>query len=354
MAKQKIGKVFLYGEIASWTDNSAINFVNKFDEVAKKSDIIELHIHSPGGSVIEANVIYNKILASDKPVDIYIDGMAASMASIIMLAGRRIYIAKNGFVMIHAPSTYVSGTAEALETASKLLRSIEGQFIDNYSKRTGKSAEDVKQWLKGDNWFSAEETLKEKLADAIIDSVEIKDNVGIELKDHYVSDIYRQYVEIKSKLNYNSKQIKEEKMDKILKTLGMSDGTSEDMVVEAIKKLQVRSERADDLESQITAKTKQDITALVDKAVAEKRITADKKDTFLKIGEASGIDSLKVALEAAVPVVNVAAAVGGQAQQQIEISATQWDKMDKEGTLSALKEKDPQTFQKLFDVKYKK
>ncbi|MDR1848130.1 MAG: Clp protease ClpP [Bacteroidales bacterium] len=354
MAKQKTGKVYLYGEIAAWSINSAVDFINRFDEQAKKNDRIEVHIHCPGGNVFEGNMIYNKIINSEKPVDIYIDGIAASMASIIMLAGRKIYMAKNAFVMIHAPSSFVSGTADTFESAAKLLRSMEVQFIENYSKRTGKAEEDVKEWLQGDNWFSAQEAKEEKLVDVIIEPVEIKDSAEIEVKDHYTSTIYEKYIEFKSKLNDNKNLIKKEKMDKILTMLGLAAGTSEEMACEAIKKLQVRSQRADYLETQITEQLKQEITALVEKAVADKRITADKKDTFIKIGEASGIDALKVALETVTPVPNVAAALGDQSQTRIEISAAQWDKMDKEGTLKALKNNDPETFQKLFDVKFKK
>ena len=143
-------------------------------EAQKDADVIELHVHCPGGDVFEGSVIYNAIKESPTPVDVYIDGMAASMASVIMLAARKIYMAENAFIMIHAPHTFSCGNAEDLEKAAHLLRSIEANFIEAFCARTGKEKDAVAEWLKGDNWFSAQEAADEKLIDGIVGASDIQ------------------------------------------------------------------------------------------------------------------------------------------------------------------------------------
>ena len=127
---------------------------------------VDMHIHTNGGDVFEGNLIYNFISSFKGNVEIYIDGIAASMGAIIIMAAKTVHIAENGFIMIHNPSGGVNGTAKEHIEAAKLLRSIEKNFALKLSARTGKTLEQVNtELLDGlDHWIDADEAISLGLA----------------------------------------------------------------------------------------------------------------------------------------------------------------------------------------------
>jgi len=128
-----------------------------------------IHMHTPGGSVFDGNLIYNTLRAYKGDLTIIIDGISASMGTIIMLAADTIKIADNGWIMIHSPAGIVQGNAKAMEQNAKVLRTLEAQFMKHYMARTSKTEEEVKDWLDGDNWFSADMAFDENLVDEVVD-----------------------------------------------------------------------------------------------------------------------------------------------------------------------------------------
>lgn len=141
----------------------------------------------------------------------------------------------------------------------------------------------------------------------------------------------------------------------VLDILNLTEGTDEKVVVSKIKELQLRSAKADELEKAIKEQSEKAIFALVDDAVVAKKITADKKEVFLTIGKNAGIDALKASLEAIVPAVNVANSLNnsnGGGKSSIELTAENWDKMDKAGSLRDLKLSDNESFKALFKAKF--
>lgn len=148
---------------------------------------------------------------------------------------------------------------------------------------------------------------------------------------------------------------KELSMKNVLGALNLTDGTEESVAVAEIKKLQLRAAKADELEKKMKEESEKAIVSLVDDAVVAKKITADKKDVFLSIGRSAGTDALKASLDAIAPVANVAGAVNnlnGGGKSSIELSAENWDRMDKNGSLAALKLSDEESFKALFKAKY--
>lgn len=148
---------------------------------------------------------------------------------------------------------------------------------------------------------------------------------------------------------------KEVSMKNVLGTLNLTDGTEESVAVAEIKKLQLRAAKADELERTMKEQSEKAIVSLVDDAVVAKKITADKKDVFLSIGRSAGTDALKASLDAIAPVANVADAVNhssGGAKSSIELTAENWDKMDKSGQLANLKLSDKDSFKALFKAKF--
>ncbi|MBP1631209.1 MAG: Clp protease ClpP [Bacteroidetes bacterium] len=354
MAKQskKVGKVYLYGEINECNENSAVNFMRRYKDASNGADEMRLHLHSVGGSCFDANVICNTIAQSSVPCDVYIDGIAASMASIIMLYSRKTYMAENAFIMIHSPWTAIVGTAEDLEKAAKLLRSLCENAIEAYSKRTKKTPEEVAEWLIGDNWFSAKEALAEGLIDGIVEDVSSLPEIQLEeeIRNSSVGAIYRHY---KATLINNQKV---EQMDKasLIKKFNLEGVTvdSSDADVEAALDAKMQAKDA----AVMAAKDNQ-ISDIVGTAIEEKKITEKQKDTYLNIGKTSGVEALKAVLGDIKPQMSISSVINAnnQSQSQDEVRASwnfdKWQEKDPRG-LEKMEKEDNKAFMLLYQAKY--
>jgi ATP-dependent protease ClpP protease subunit len=112
-------EISIYDEIGGW-GVTANDFIASLESLGEVSNI-DLRISSPGGSIIEGNVIYNAIKRHPANVTVYIDGMAASMASVIAMAGDEIVMAENALLMIHNPWTVSIGDSEQLRKDADLM-----------------------------------------------------------------------------------------------------------------------------------------------------------------------------------------------------------------------------------------
>lgn len=307
----KTNKIAIQGTIDSWGENSAAQFTQRFNEAAAGADSIDLHLHCYGGIVFEGNLIYNLIRKSKVPVDIYVDGVAASMGSIIMLAGRNVYMSENAFVMIHAPYGYTIGTADEMTKSAKLLKAMEANFIKAYKARTGKPEEEIKQWLVGDNWFSAQEALDAKLIDGIVDAIDVSvEDISTEtVKDTRPADLYSMFkglvsppYEAKHDNNHSSNQSKQTEMDKksIISRFGLTGVTeqSSDAEIEASleAKMNAETQARKTAEASLANNRKNAITAAIE--AKGSLLTDAQRKAFEALGEASGLEVLQEALAA--------------------------------------------------------
>ncbi|MDN2661845.1 Clp protease ClpP [Psychromonas sp. 14N.309.X.WAT.B.A12] len=155
----------LYDEIGGW-GVTARSFAQ---ELASLGDIknIELRIDSPGGDVFEGITIYNLLKGIDAYVTVYIDGLAASMGSVIAMAGDKIIIPTTAFIMIHKPWGGQVGDADDLRAYADLLDKVETTLSETYMKKTGLSAEEVATLLKEETWFSGTEAVEAGFADEL-------------------------------------------------------------------------------------------------------------------------------------------------------------------------------------------
>lgn len=345
----------LYGPIEA-EGNNAATFVGALQKAqAGNPEVINLHIHCPGGDVFEGNLMYNAIKESPVPVDVYIDGIAASMASVVMLAARKVYMAENAFVMIHAPHTFSCGNAEDLEKSAKLLRDIETLFVEAFAKRTGKTEEEVKAWLQGDNWFNAKEALAEKLIDGIVGKSDIKLNdTENNIKKTTADSLLKRFEAI---TNINNKPLNNQQMDKqsIIDRFQLSGVTAEssDEDVQAALEAKIKAG-----ETKAEEMRKQQIKAVIDRAVAEKKINEAQRPTYEAIGEKNGVETLeKVLADIRVMPTPINAQLGGKTSgSPQDRSGWSWDKWQQEDPrgLEALQKNDPEAFNALYEAAYGK
>ena len=140
-------------------DSTDIEFVRKLRELEKSHNTIHIRINSPGGSMKHGNAMVTAIQNSSAEIHTWNDGMAASMAADIWLAGKNRHMAQNALLMIHPPSTGVWGTAQELRAQADVLDKFEETALVILMQATGLSEEDARsQYYDGkDNWLTYKE-----------------------------------------------------------------------------------------------------------------------------------------------------------------------------------------------------
>jgi ATP-dependent Clp protease protease subunit len=157
MAQQnRSAEIYIYDGIGLF-GVEAESFIN--DLSAIDADEITLRINSPGGNVFDGTAIYNALLRHSAKVSVKIDGLAASMASIIALAGDEVEMAENAFFMIHMPWSLVIGDSDDMRKEAEILDKLAQSAIDVYEKRSTLSRDDVVAAMKDETWYSAQEAM---------------------------------------------------------------------------------------------------------------------------------------------------------------------------------------------------
>ena len=132
---------------------------------------IHLRINSPGGSVIEGSAIYNSLRRHKGGLTVHIDALAASMASVIAMAGAPVYIADNALMMIHNPWTISAGDADQLRKEADLLDKLKSTLVNAYVRKTGMEQNQIAEMMDAETWLDAVEAVALGFADAIEEGV---------------------------------------------------------------------------------------------------------------------------------------------------------------------------------------
>ena len=169
---EKSADIYIYDEISPYLpDTSAKDVVAKLASL-KDVATLNVHINSPGGSVFDGMAIYNALARHAGEVIVYVDGLAASIASVIAMAGKRIIIARNANLMIHLPSCITIGTAKDLRKTADTLDMLENSIAEVYKARTKLSLETLKALMSDETWYSAEDAVRTGFADEVFEGVQ--------------------------------------------------------------------------------------------------------------------------------------------------------------------------------------
>jgi len=156
-------EISIYDSIGGYEIN-AKQFAD--DLKALEVDTIHLRINSPGGSVIDGNAIFNALQRHSAKVITHIDGLAASMASVIAMAGDEVRMADNALFMIHNPWTVSMGNADELRADADLLDKMRDIILTSYG-RSQYSAEELIDLMDAETWMTAQEALDAGFIDEI-------------------------------------------------------------------------------------------------------------------------------------------------------------------------------------------
>ncbi|HEI9725508.1 Clp protease ClpP [Proteus mirabilis] len=161
--------IYIYDEVGGW-GISARRFTEDLISLGNLSHI-NLHIHSPGGEVFDGIAIYNQLKNHSATITVYIDGLAASMASVIAMVGDTVIMPKNAMMMIHKPWGVSWGDANDMREYADLLDKLENVLIPAYVAKTGKTTEEITAMLEQETWLDGDECVEHGFADKVIEPV---------------------------------------------------------------------------------------------------------------------------------------------------------------------------------------
>ena len=221
----KVVDVYIFDEIGM----GGVNAQGFIEEIKSfKDSPMNLHINCVGGDVFDGMAIYNVIKKRTAKTTVYIEGIAASMGSVIALAADSVVMAENSLFMIHNAWGGAMGEAKEMKKTAKLLDKISGEIADIYVKKTKLPYDKVKEMMDEETWLNAEEALELGFIDSISDAIKVAAKYDVSKFKNITNK------EIKNKLSIN---IKSKKMTDELKT--WFNGKVEDIIA------RVKSENVD-------------------------------------------------------------------------------------------------------------
>ena len=170
-ARASGAEVLIYDEIGAY-GVSAKGFLAELGALPDDAPI-DLRLNSPGGSVFDAVAIYNALTRHAGTITVWIDGIAASAASYIAMAGDEIVMPENAFLMIHDPSGIVMGTAADMRDMAGTLDKIAASMTRGYAAKSGKPEAQIAALMASETWFDATEALDLGLATRLAEPVRI-------------------------------------------------------------------------------------------------------------------------------------------------------------------------------------
>lgn len=174
-------EILLYDEIGFW-GIQAKDFVTELQAI--QAETIHLRINSPGGDVFDGLAMFNALREHPAQIITHIDGLAASMASVIALAGNEVRMAENAFFMVHHPWAFTLGNASEHRKRAELLDKLAGSLIGTYVSASGADKAQVTAWMDEETWFTAEEAQEAGFADAIEDGAAVEASFDLSLYQH--------------------------------------------------------------------------------------------------------------------------------------------------------------------------
>lgn len=349
----------IYGYVGGyWMDFRAVH--SALAEISKAGyKQLDFHIHTYGGTVFDGNLIVNFLEGFDGEVDIYVDGVAASMGSIIATAGTRIHIAENGFIMIHSPQGSVHGTSKQMVEYSKLLTSMEKNFTSRLVALTKKSESDVKAWFDGtDYWLDADDCIASGIA---VDKFSSKSDVRLkkeELANLGAQAVFNKFTALTSEKTPKSFTNSQKQMDKkaMIARYGLTGVTDESTDEQVLAALDAKMKADKDAAA---AASRQVIAGIVAQAVADKKINDKQVATFTARGEKLGADELRALfadMQAYTPVADHIKGKGADGKAASDDRKNwKWnDYQEKDPeALAEMPTKDPETFKAIYKAEYK-
>lgn len=155
-------------DVIGWPYNDAGDLVRYVNSLGDKDILVRLN--TPGGDVFDGMAIFNALANHKGKVTIRIEALAASMGSVLAMAGKEIQAYSNTMMMIHDPWTYMAGNQYELREMADLLEKISGNMLDVYTGRSKVGKREMKEIMKAETWYTAKEAKEKGFIDTILET----------------------------------------------------------------------------------------------------------------------------------------------------------------------------------------
>jgi len=168
-------EIFLYDDIgdSAWSD-TGITARSFTDDLKKAGPISSIHlrVNSPGGAVFDGIAIYNALLNCGATVAAQVDGLAASIASVIIMAAEKISMAENAMLMIHNPHAVAGGDSTDHRRMAETMDKVRASMVTAYQRHSSLSAERISKMMDNETWLTAAEAIDQGFAEEITPEAE--------------------------------------------------------------------------------------------------------------------------------------------------------------------------------------
>jgi ATP-dependent protease ClpP protease subunit len=281
--------IYIYGDIGT-SECKTEDVASELLSIQNAYGKIVVHINSLGGEVYAGIAIVNALKSSNANIVMYIDGIAASMASVIALCGKPLYMSKYARLMLHNIKVGIYGNKDDLRVTVEEIDGLENTLCEIIAGRIGKTADEIKvEYFDGkDHWFTASQALSLGLIDGIYDV----DGLPEDSSNEQIYKIFN------NRLNNNNMNI-----DEIKKRKSFVNAADDAEVLRIIDQLETDAqrvpeltERINELEKQENGRAEAEINSMLDAAVADGRIKQPQRAQFyalLKADRTNGEAILK-------------------------------------------------------------
>lgn len=239
--------VYIYDEV-SWFGVQSEQFVKDLNAISAKT--IHIRLNSPGGSVFDGTAIFNAIKQHKSRTVAHIDGLAASISSVIALAADEVRMSENAFFMIHDPWSIVIGNADTMREEAELLDKVKGTIVKTYMDKSGKTADEINEMMSAETWLTAEEAKELGFVDEI-ENAKTGEKAQATLFDLSV------FANVPNKLKSQEKLITEREIERALRDIGCTAKQAKAIVAEGFK-TDLRDEAVDTTPAALQTDTERD------------------------------------------------------------------------------------------------
>ena len=185
---EKTGELTLYGEISNetwWGDEVTPKQFKEDLDALGDIDVLNVYINSPGGDVFAGQAIYSMLKRHKAKVHVYVDGLSASIASLITMAGDKVIMPKNAMMMIHSPWTIAVGNAQEFRKMADDMDKIRDSMVVAYEERSALTKDEILDMLDAETWLSADDCLKYGFVDEIEETKQVAACLNKEVLGRY-------------------------------------------------------------------------------------------------------------------------------------------------------------------------
>ncbi len=207
---ENTAELILYGEISDiswWGDEVTPKQFKEDLDALGDIDTLNVYINSPGGDVFAGQAIYSMLKRHKATINVYVDGLAASIASLIAMAGDKVIMPANAMMMVHNPWTFAVGNANDFRKLADDMDKIRDSMVVAYESRSALTTDEIIELLDAETWLSAEDCLEYGFCDEIEETKEIAACV-----DTKYFSMYKNIPESLNEVENSDKDLKKKKL----------------------------------------------------------------------------------------------------------------------------------------------